>query len=593
MLIDLLFLTPALGQDVAPELNTQHFRPTVDGARTLWTDDSERLPEGHFRAALHYADDVLVYEAEDGSSQDLLSSVLQADLMGAVALDRLRLGLVFPVLLTSASEVYPDEGGLGDVSLDAKLSLLDRRIAPLGLAAQGRLSLPTSTLAEMPLANPNPGWELSAVLDKELGDWLIAANLGVRGGNQVELGNVTLNDALSFRSALGYALGPDTGASLELAGRLPLSAEATNPAGAPMEWLLGGYRHLGSGLVARFGGGTGLTNGIASPDLRLVAAVGYDPSFDRIPDRDGDGLTDADDLCPDEAEDLDRILDEDGCPDPDPVVQVVVLDVGGEPIPGARLSLRSPGGDDVTGGPGDLQRTLRPGDHTLRVTAEGFQPTEAPLSLDGSEADPVTVTVALEPAPGVLQITVLDPGGSPLAASLTVDGVALDGTTFRGEPGPHEVQASAEGFTSVRRAIELSPGSEEALTLRLSPGRVTLIEDRIEITESIFFDTNTATLQADSLSIIDEIASLLLDHPELARLRIEGHTDSRGDAGYNRRLSGERAGAVLTALVERGVAPDRLTAVGHGEDRLEDPADTEAAHERNRRVDFFVEARSE
>jgi len=77
------------------------------------------------------------------------------------------------------------------------------------------------------------------------------------------------------------------------------------------------------------------------------------------------------------------------------------------------------------------------------------------------------------------------------------------------------------------------------------------------------------------------------------RIRIEGHTDSRGGEDYNLRLSQDRAASVRAYLIDRGVAPKRLHSVGFGETRPLDPREIEEAWSQNRRVDFWIEERSD
>lgn len=74
-------------------------------------------------------------------------------------------------------------------------------------------------------------------------------------------------------------------------------------------------------------------------------------------------------------------------------------------------------------------------------------------------------------------------------------------------------------------------------------------------------------------------------------VRLEGHTNSRGDALYNLDLSTGRARAVPEFLMQEGVSPDRLVSDGHGESRPPVKGENEAARARDRRVDFFIEAR--
>ena len=89
------------------------------------------------------------------------------------------------------------------------------------------------------------------------------------------------------------------------------------------------------------------------------------------------------------------------------------------------------------------------------------------------------------------------------------------------------------------------------------------------------------------------MANILLDHPELTKIRIEGHTDSRGGADYNRKLSDKRAAAVRDFLIEKGVEAERLESIGYGEDKPLDKRNNAEAWEKNRRVDFFVVERDE
>jgi len=105
----------------------------------------------------------------------------------------------------------------------------------------------------------------------------------------------------------------------------------------------------------------------------------------------------------------------------------------------------------------------------------------------------------------------------------------------------------------------------------------------------INFDTDKATLRPDAAPVIDEIAKLLQADSAL-ELSIDGHTDSTGTAQRNRVLSGERAHAVRTALLAKGIAAERLSAQGFGPDRpLADNSD-EAGRAKNRRVELVKQS---
>lgn len=120
------------------------------------------------------------------------------------------------------------------------------------------------------------------------------------------------------------------------------------------------------------------------------------------------------------------------------------------------------------------------------------------------------------------------------------------------------------------------------------PPRVVLMPSQIRITEKIQFGYNSAEIEEVSFSLLDEIAAMLVDNPQIEQLQIEGHTDKRGSAAHNRKLSKERAESVKTYLAGKKVDAKRLVAVGHGPDRPISDGDDESAHELNRRVEFTI-----
>ena len=115
-----------------------------------------------------------------------------------------------------------------------------------------------------------------------------------------------------------------------------------------------------------------------------------------------------------------------------------------------------------------------------------------------------------------------------------------------------------------------------------------LAEDRIVLGEQIFFREARSSLLPESEAVLTAVRDVLMAHPEVAHLLVEGHTNSRGSEAYNLELSEGRAKAVVTWLVAHGVADERLLAKGLGEGRplLEDSHPD--AMVVNRRVEFLV-----
>ena len=103
------------------------------------------------------------------------------------------------------------------------------------------------------------------------------------------------------------------------------------------------------------------------------------------------------------------------------------------------------------------------------------------------------------------------------------------------------------------------------------------------------FREGSADITPESYSILNQVALVMRAHPEIRRIRVEGNTDELGTHEYNMTLSRQRAARVRGYLIARGVRPSRLSAVGYGPDRPLVRGNTEAAHAKNRRVEFVVE----
>lgn len=103
----------------------------------------------------------------------------------------------------------------------------------------------------------------------------------------------------------------------------------------------------------------------------------------------------------------------------------------------------------------------------------------------------------------------------------------------------------------------------------------------------VTFDTNSTVVRPGLQSEINRVAGVLNQYPSTL-VRVEGHTDSVGSNEYNMDLSNRRANAVKTLLVQRGIAENRIDAVGYGETMPVATNDTEAGRQKNRRVEIKI-----
>lgn len=115
-----------------------------------------------------------------------------------------------------------------------------------------------------------------------------------------------------------------------------------------------------------------------------------------------------------------------------------------------------------------------------------------------------------------------------------------------------------------------------------------VVEEKIVITQKIHFEFDRAVIRPISYPILNDVANILKQNPQLKKIRIGGHTDWIGPTEYNQKLSERRADSVRQYLVQQGVEPDRLEAVGYGESNPIADNNTTMGRAKNRRVEFTV-----
>lgn len=147
---------------------------------------------------------------------------------------------------------------------------------------------------------------------------------------------------------------------------------------------------------------------------------------------------------------------------------------------------------------------------------------------------------------------------------------------------------SAARCDRIQHKIVRVAAMEQAVAVSADQIRKSIADTGKMVFYGIYFDTDKATLKAESEPTLAEMAKFLKANAAL-RVFIVGHTDMQGSVERNQKLSQERAAAVVAALSGRhGIAKDRLAADGVGPLAPVAPNDTDAGRAKNRRVEMVL-----
>lgn len=355
-------------------------------------------------------------------------------------------------------------------------------------------------------------------------------------------------------------------------------------------------RELATGDIRRAGEDVTFAAAMATAALEKATPCGG-------PDRDADKIADIVDTCPDQPEDYDGDRDEDGCRDIDPF--------GDEDKDGLRNS-----DDACVDDPEDFD-----GDNDADGCPEISGDADGDGRVDAADKcpnDPEDMDTFLDldgcPEPDNDADTVLDFRdmcafvAEDLDAWFDEDGCPdsdndLDGMPDLTDQCPNQPgdrmrngcpAADADG-DGVADDVDKCPAEKETVNQYLDEDGcpdvpqdlVRVTRTQVEIKETIEFQTGSATLLGTSSKVLDQIVKVLTDAPDM-RLRIEGHTDNEGGDDANLELSRQRAMAVQRYLVSKGIAANRLEAIGYGETKPIDTNRIPQGRQRNRRVEFHI-----
>ncbi len=263
---------------------------------------------------------------------EVVQNQFTTELAGFVGLvDRFQLALAIPISSVSGHD-YTNTGmagrdlsgaGIGDIRFEAKAKVASFSIGDVAVIPG--LTAPTGDNAKF-LGEKNFTGRVKAVGEFHFDSFRGAALLGLNFRQASQSFSASVGSQVMYGLAGEFEATRDVAIVGELIGRHPLSSsEGTDENGAkktsrfwvdanPVEADAGIRLGLPKMLSVTFGAGAGVVKGIGSPKFRAFLALAWAPDFR---DRDGDGIYDAEDRCPDQREDKDGFRDTDGCPEPD------------------------------------------------------------------------------------------------------------------------------------------------------------------------------------------------------------------------------------------------------------------------------------
>ena len=492
---------------------------------------------------------------------------------------RLRLGVSVPVAVyqhgeqgtlaaTNQTFLPPDSPTFGDVRLGGDVRLLGEYGDAFTLALGAHVYLPSGTRADY------TGDETLRIQPRlaaagDIGPIAYAARVAAQyRPDDRDFGQSKLGSQMLFAGALGLrvagrrlVIGPEVYGSTTF-------GEAFDRLSSPLEGIFG-FHYTAGDVRFGLGGGAGLTRGFGSPVARGLASLEWAPRFEeKALDRDSDGIVDKEDACIDVPGVHTDDPSTNGCPPPPDRDHDGVLDKDDmcPDLPGIET------GDSLTNGcPPDRDKdgifdkddacADTPGIKTLDPKTNGCPP----------DRDQDGVVDIEDACPDLAGVRTSDPktNGCPPDPDRDKDGILNDADACPDEPGKPDPDPTKNGCP-----------------------RAFVAGGQIKIVDQVKFATGSAKIvkSKDSEEVLGAVLEVLKAHPEITKVRVEGHTDNRGSAALNRKLSADRAAAVVKWLTAHGIAASRLSSAGFGPDRPIDTNTTEEGRKANRRVEFHIEA---
>ena len=584
------------------------------GAPHPWYSSARYVAAG---LTLDYGHNVLLGGRITGDgSFERTTQIVQGQIVGHVDvagafLERVQVAASLPVVLlergTAAYGVAPVESPVvGDPRLSVMVRLWRHAESdPISLHAAAYVWIPVGA-ADHHAGDPNArGMPEIIAGGFALGHlrWTAAAGLLIRATTELGHGPASsIGSELQLRAGVGWSdskrrfnVGPEAWLQTPITGNNAASPKATS-----LELLAGAQWNIARKVQIGLAVGSGVISTLGTPDLRVIFRVAYAPIRQLRPgDTDGDGVADAEDLCPNQEGMPSRIGRSNGCPDEDadgvPDAEDLCPRVAAGPH-GSRKAAGCPSEDRDDDGIADAE-DLCPDkgsgtapDPRARgcplpdLDSDGIPDAEdlCPNAGSGARPDPKKHGCPLPDA---------DADGIPDAEDLCpkVAAAAHPDPKKRGCPLP---DADKDGVPDIEDACPnlAGPADPDPRSKKNGCPRIEKASGSTTELRSVLFEKNQWKLLPPSFPVLDEAARLLDAHREVRNIEIAGHADDTGTPDWNLQLSRRRAEAVVKYLIEKGVDKRRLRAVGYGDTRPIGDDRTDEGRAKNRRVEMHVPA---
>ncbi len=600
----------ASAQSVAEGRNfsAERFRLSLDQQGLLnveWAEVPNHL-DWDLSLWLGLADDPLaIYKVQDGK-RSRVGPLVDQRLGGSVVIalglfDWVQLGIDLPLVFY---QTRPDslpgingqlDGlsgfGLGGPRIAPKVRILSQDKHGVGLAFVPTFILPTASRGEY-IGQDSLLFEPEVIVSKRDGIVRAAFNLGLRLRRPEAFANLAIDNELFAHLGAGVDLQTATDEPIELNASLSAASSLSSPFSDRnqnhLEGLLGanyGFTETAQGFTAV---GVGLSQGHGTPDWRVLVGLRLS---DHDQDQDKDGIPDDDDACPKQPEDKDSFEDFDGCPDPDNDKDGI-LDVDD----GAPLRPEDFDGFEDTDGIPDPDND-KDGVWDWDDACDNQAGPVVNLGCPDKDSDGDGLIDRRDRCPQQAEDKdqFEDEDGCPDADN-DEDGIPDVEDKCPNQPGPIEAQGCPEVDTDGDGIVDRLDNCPTEPGLVSESGckkkqLVVINGSRLDVLEKVYFATARSRIRKRSFELLDNVAAVLKAHPEIKKLQVQGHTDDRGSANRNLRLSQARSEAVRKYLIARGIDAGRLEAKGYGETEPIAPNQSKAGRADNRRVEFRILAR--